>query len=175
MTKPYRPYIKTTLSRWEFFLIIIHLAIITLQIAYYISRWDDIPEIILTNSHRGTNFSKYDHTHYGALQHFGLMMVTIFFSFYMPKRGYTQDWKGRSLSHDMTKAKRQYRIETSNLLCISVMINLCIFLSNIIGIEKQIRLGIPTDDLTLLLPTIIAILMSWLVHHVLWTRLSDKS
>jgi hypothetical protein len=174
MTKSYRPYIKTTLSKWEFFLIIIHLAIITLQVAYYISRWDNIPEIILTNSHRGKNHSKYERAYYGTFQHFGLIMGSIFYSLYMPKIGYTQDWKGRSLSQDITKAKRQYRIEISNLLCIFVIINLFVSLSNIIGLEKQIRFGIPVDDLTLLLPTVIAMLMSWLVHHVLWTRLSDK-
>jgi magnesium-transporting ATPase (P-type) len=174
MTKSHRPSIKTNLSKWEFFLIVIHFAIIILQIMYYVSYWDSMPEIILTNSHRGKNHSKYEDVYDGTLQHFGMMMITILLSFCMPKMGYSQEWKGRSLSHDLAKAARQYRIETSNLLCISAMIHLFIFLSNIIGIGKQIRFGTPTDDLTLLPVTIIAILMSWLAHHVLWTRLSDK-
>jgi hypothetical protein len=174
MTKPYRPHIKMSLSKWEFFLIVIHLAIIALQIVYYVLYWDGIPELILTNSHRGKNLSKYDHTHYGLFQHFGFMVVSIFSCFYMPRKGYTQSWKGQSLSHDLVKAQKQYRIEISNLLCISITINLFIALSNIIGIEKQIRFGIPADDLTLLPLAIIIILISWLVHHVLWTRLSDK-
>jgi hypothetical protein len=179
MAKPHRPYIKMNISRWEFFLIVTHLAIITLQIMYYVLRWDSIPEIILAAVNprafrQGANHSKYDHACHQILFYFSLMMFSIFFSFYMPKKGYSIDWKGRSLSHDMAKAERQYRIEISNLLCISLVIYSFYLLNDIASIEKQIELGIAVVTWTPFPQAIIAALISWRIHHVLWTRLSDK-
>jgi hypothetical protein len=176
MAKPHRPDIKTNISRWEFFLVAIHLVIIAVQVSYYVLRWDSIPEVILAaaNSHKGRDLSKYEYTHNGTMFNIFLMIVSISLSFCLPKKGYSRDWKGRSLSHDVAKAKRQYRIEISNLLCISVLVHLMFLLNRITTMEKQIELGIGVESLSPLPQTIIAILISWLIHHILWTKLSDK-
>jgi hypothetical protein len=174
MTEFHRPHIKAKLSRWELFLIVIHVAIIIVQVRYLASRWDDIPWIILTNSHRGMNQDKYFYAYYGTFLNSSLMIVSIFFSFYVPKKGAVKGWHAQSLSHDIARAKKQYRIERSNLLCISALVHLMILINGILAMEKQIELGVAGGNFSSLPQTLIAILISWLIHHILWTKLSDK-
>jgi hypothetical protein len=174
MTKSYRPYIKIKLSKWEFCLVLFHLAIIAMKVRYFVVRWDEIPEIILTNSSKGTTQSKYFDTYFGTFLHSWLMIVNIFFCFYVPKKGSLRGWQARSLSHDIAKAEKQYRVEISNLLCISMLINLMILINQIVAIETQIEFGVAGSSFFPLPQTVIAIIISRLIHHVLWTRLSDK-
>jgi hypothetical protein len=164
------------ISKWEFFLIIAHLIIVILEVKYYSLRWENLPDIFLASSNKGnSNSTKYDYTYGSIIPNLWLMLITIFLSFCMPKYGYERGWKGRSLSHNMNKAKRQYRVEISNILCISVIAHYSSLFSHIMNIEIQIQTNRADGSMLPFFYMTILILISWLVHHVLWTRLADKS
>jgi hypothetical protein len=161
-------------SKWELFLIAIHVVIIVLEVGYYASRWDDLPAIISYCSEKGIKRSKYNHVYAQAFNSLPHTIFGIFGSYYIPKTGYLRGWDGPSLSHDMAKAAKQYRVEISNLLCMSVMTKLFFLVNGVLNTENQIKLGMALCNPTALLQIIIVIITCWLVHHMLWTKLSDK-
>jgi hypothetical protein len=174
MSSSHRPYIKMNFSKWEVFLVLIHVLIIGIEAKYYLIYWHNIPDVIISHSGRGINMNKYSYCQLGIFQSFCMMIVSVFLSLNSPRRGYFKDWKGRSLSLNLNKAKQQYRVEISNLLCSSLAIRLGFLLMLILDMENRIE-HIDSFDNWLVLSVMIFVLIIWLIHHILWTKLADKS
>jgi hypothetical protein len=174
MPSSHRPHIKMNFSRWEAFMVLIHVLINALEAVYYLMHWHNIPDVIISYSSRGMNMNKYSYCQLGVLQSFGMMIASIFLSLNSPRNGYSKDWKGRSLSLNINKAKQQYRVEISNLLCSSLVIRLGLLLMRILDIEDRIKRVEPSNN-WLVFPVMISISVIWFIHHILWVRLADKS
>jgi hypothetical protein len=119
--------------------------------------------------------NKYDYTYGGIWSYLFTLVLSISSCFILPK--YPGNLKVKSLSHDLDKARQQYRVERSNLLSISTIVHLLIMLGIIIGIEGQIRNINTNVFIVIVFPfsTIILVIINWCIHHVLWRNLSDRS
>lgn len=169
MSATNRPHIRMNISKWEIFLLMTHVPIIIANGMYYYTYWHDIPEILISNNNKWREMPKQTHLSAAISYNFYLM---VFGCYYILIRSRHKYWKGRDLSQDSSKAIKQYRIETSYLLCIFTIAHILLLLSGILGIEGQInRIYIP-DNWAFLF--IMPILFTWLIHHILWTRLADK-
>jgi hypothetical protein len=166
---PYRPEIKLSLSKWELFLAKLVFVIFGFGIIYAIANWSNIPEIIQLHSNKGKEINKafYLTTYVGQFLSFtGICFYYILFL------GRNKYYGGRSVSTELDKHILQYRIEASCLLCEFALLRLILTLSFILGIEKQIGNIYVSDNFWYLF--LIPIVIVWLIHHLLWTRLSDK-
>jgi hypothetical protein len=164
-----RPHIRMNISKWEIFLLMTHIPIVIAGITYYHTCWHDIPEILISNNNKWREMPKQTHLSFVINQTIHLMIFGCYYILIRPRHKY---WKGRNLSLSLFNAIKQYRIETSCLLCEFTAIHTLLLLSAILSIEWQInRIYIPDNWAFLFL---VAMLFIWLIHHVLWTRLADK-
>lgn len=165
----HRPYIKMNISKWEIILLMTHLPIIIIGGMYYYVYWHDIPEILVSNNNKWREMHKQIHLWASIGFNFQIMIFGCYYILSNPRNKY---WKGRSLSQNLSKARKQYRLETSCLLCNFAIAHILLVMSGILRIEGQIkRIYIP-DNWGLIF--LIAMLIIWLLHHVMWSKLSDK-
>jgi hypothetical protein len=164
-----RPYVRINISKWEIFLLMTHVPIVIAGFMYYYTYWHDIPEILISNNNKWREMPK--QTYLSSTISYNLCLM-IFGCYYILVRPRYKYWKGRDLSQNSSNVIIQYRIETSCLLCNFTIVHILLLLSGILGMEGQInRIYIP-DNWAFLF--IIPMLFTWLIHHILWTRLSDK-
>ncbi len=164
-----RPHIAMSISNWEILLLITHIPISVLLILYYYKYWNDIPEILISNNNKWREMPKQTHFTGSIGQNISFMMLGCYYILINPRNN---PWKGKNVSQNSSKAIKQYRIETSCLLCNFAIAHIFLVMSAILRIEGQInRIYIPDNWGWLF---IISMLLTWLIHHGLWTRLSDK-
>ena len=170
MKEKYCPQIKIYRSKAEILLVTINVLIFVGVITYFSSNWDYIPDIILAKGGRSGDMSKLQ----VFLLNLGFSFQLLAFIIFCFIDRYTINslcWV-RSVSRNLQKAKDQYRIEISCFLSISVMINLFYLFSAILKIENQLKHITVSNNILLIFPSFIIII--WLIHHILWTRLADK-
>ena len=170
MKDKYRPQIKIYRSKAEILLVATNVLIFVGGITYFSSNWNYIPDIILAKGGRSGDMSKLQL----FLVHLGFSFQLLAFIIFYFLDIYTINslWRVRSVSRNLQKAKDQYRIEISCFLSISVMINLFYLFSAILKIENQLKHIAVSNNILWIFPSVIIII--WLIHHVLWTRLADK-
>jgi hypothetical protein len=170
MKEKHRPYIKLYRSKSEVLFVIINIFIIAIGIIYFSSNWNHIPEIILTKGGRSGDMSKFQF----FLGYLGFSFQLLIFLIFCFVDRYTINsfcWV-RSVSRNSQKAKNQYRVEISCFLFISVVLNLFYLFGAILQIENQLKHISISNNILLVFPIVIGI--TWLIHHILWTRLADK-
>ena len=170
MKEKYRPQIKIYRSKAEILLVTINVLIFVGVITYFSSNWDYIPDIILAKGGRSGDMSKLQ----VFLLNLGFSFQLLAFIIFCFIDRYTINslcWV-RSVSRNLQKAKDQYRIEISCFLSISAMINLFYLFSAILKIENQLKHIAVSNNILWIFPSVIIII--WLIHHILWTRLADK-
>jgi hypothetical protein len=168
--EPYRPEIQLDISRWKYALFIFHSSIFLLGTFYLLIKWQYIPNSF-TEITRGVirMVPKESLIAY----HFCTLSPALFsfFALNVPAHK-VQEGRGRSVSHNLKKAKKQYLIEKSLYSCCSLIVHIFLSLFMIISIEKHLnRIYIPYFWWA---PFPICAGLILLIHHVRWTRLSDK-
>jgi hypothetical protein len=162
-----RPEIDMKISTWEIMLSSIHLLFLLVLIYYYHKQWNSIPTVIPGLSYReGAKTSFFGSRIYGA---FLIVSASIYTILLLPPSKY---FNGKSVSKKLHKAKMQYRVETSWWLCLSIAIHLFFLAENIVYVEAYIKknhISIHWWPYFFIVAGIV-----WLIHHILWTRLSDK-
>jgi hypothetical protein len=139
MSNLHRPHIKMSLSKWEIFLLMINFLIIITSILYILSNWESIPKTMLISgksAHENLHLQKIIYVQ----QHFFWVFLVLFsgISYFLlsPRNG---NWKGaRSVSNNLQKAQKQYRVESSCFLSNLSVINLFFSIYIVSDIRYQI-------------------------------------
>jgi hypothetical protein len=166
----YRPEINLRLSKWEIFLAFFVPVIFSVGFIYAIINWKNIPDIIYFN--RSNKIREMNKMSSWLIYSLGSLTITAFGYFYILCVSRSKYYGGRSVSSNLCKNILQYRIETSCLLCELILISIWYLIAAIAPIEIQI--GHINSSQSWLYPILISIPIVWLIHHLLWTRLSDK-
>jgi hypothetical protein len=162
-----RPKIDMKISTWELILSGVHLFPLIVLVAYYIREWHTIPGVIPGLSYREGEKTSF----FGVriLLTFVIISSSIHTILSSPRNKY---FKGRSVSRDLHKAMMQYRIEASWWLCLTISIHILFLTANIIYVETYIKKN--HVYISWWPQYFIAMVATWLIHHILWTRFADK-
>jgi hypothetical protein len=186
----YRPDIQIVPSRWEIFLALAILIVVAIGLVYAIVNWRNTPVTIqFPDSNKFRELDRLTFWILYTLKSLALMVIGNYYIFFTNRKNY---YGGRTVSKDRRKNILQYKIEASCLLCEFFLIVLGSLMDAITRIESQISnnyplktsfsfildikkqieyVQIPNVWLVSFLSIMIAI---WSIHHILWTRLSDK-
>jgi hypothetical protein len=166
---PYRPEIQIGLSKWELFLAKLVLVIFGFGIIYATANWSNVPEVIQLHGNKGKEINKLFYLIAYIGQFLSFTGIGFYYIFFLGRNKYCG---GRSVSSQLGKNILQYRIETSFLLCEFTLLRLILTLSFILEVERQIGNIYILDNLWYI--SLIPVLIVWLIHHILWSRLADK-
>jgi hypothetical protein len=157
------------ISKWESCLLLALLIIPIGGIMYYTKNWNYIPAFISAKSNK---YKEVDKTTY-AMFCIGMLSVPLGIGLYITLMNNINDYYSKEkVSKNLCNAMQQYRIETSCILCILTVLSLTVLFSHVKGIEGQMKNVYISDGYMIL--SIVSIGLIWLVHHIVWTRLSDK-
>jgi hypothetical protein len=162
-----RPKIVMDISIWEIILAGIHLVLFFVLIQYFTKEWQNIPKVI-----PGLSYRAGEKTYFFigvVLGHFLVFGSAIYTILSLPRNNY---FKGKSVSSKPRKAKVQYRVEASLWLCLTIAIHVLSVANNIIYVETQIKKNHISIDWAAQFLIVTGVI--WLIHHILWTMLSDK-
>jgi hypothetical protein len=166
----FRPERNLSISKWETFLALLVPTMLSIGLVYAIISWNNIPEIIrFTNSNKIKEMSK---IFFWGVYLSGCLTIAFLGYYYVLCTGRSNYYGGRSVSSNSQKNILQYRIETSCLLCELILISIWHVIAAIAPIEIQI--GHIYSSNNWLYSIWISMPVVWLIHHILWTQLSDK-
>jgi hypothetical protein len=171
----YRPRIQMSTSRWEIFLIITNLLIWIPAIIYYYYNRDNIHDIIIFKSNKPGQAPK-------DIFFFNNMLTSLFWSaiwIYIfkrtPKSIYPKmENVSKDISLDISKARNQYRVENSFWLIQPLILNLFFSVGSIDWIQEELKRPPFMAHWSWWLVFPLMVLITWLIHHILWSRLADK-
>jgi hypothetical protein len=164
------PGIILNISKWEILLLIVNIIVFAIIINYFVVNWNEIPEVIIST---GKKISKEFSTICCAWFNIFALSLSYKIVFSKPRKFYSTGKRAIRVSQNIQKAKKQYRIITSCYLCNFAIFNGCNNISWMANIDRQVK-HIKAFDIWSVPFPIIAMIITWLIHHILWTRLSDK-
>jgi hypothetical protein len=171
----YRPHIKMRFSRWEVFLILMSIVVWIPSIVYYYNNRDNIPDIIIFKSNKPGQSPKDGYFRSGVTFTFFWSAIGIYFFKKSPRSIYPEtNMISRDVSRDIFRAKQQYRVENSFWFINILILNIFYSITTIDEVNKELKHTYFMAHWWWWLVFPLAILISWLIHHILWTRLSDE-
>jgi hypothetical protein len=165
-----RQNISLRVSMWEILLLIINAVFFAVIINYFVVNWNEIPEVITSTGKRA---SKIHTTIFTVWSNLFALLLSYKIVFSKPRKIYSIGQRELRVSQNLHKAKKQYRIIASCYVCNFAIFNGCNNISWISILEQEVK-HIKAFDIWSVPFPIIAMIITWLIHHILWTRLSDK-
>jgi hypothetical protein len=169
-----RPNIIMNISVWENILLGVHLLLFATIVGYYFRESNNIPEWIPNSMmpdahHKGGGVRKVEYIIFNVLCHFSLACAAIYNILLQSRSKY---FGGRSVSNEISKALRQYRVEASWFLCLTAAIRLLLVTGNIVYVETYLKKSY--ISIHWWPQFFITVGFIWLIHHILWTRLANE-
>jgi hypothetical protein len=173
MKQKHRLHINLRASKFEALLICINITIYLLGVAYFIASWNDIPASI-------SGINRMGEIYYTPKPDFFLLYAAYSSSITLVQVFSTYVWRNNThkevifkVSSDLLKARKQYRIRDSRFFCTLIVIQLFCLIGTVGNIEYQRgHISIALENNLLFIP-LSFIIVTWLIHSMLWIRLSD--
>jgi hypothetical protein len=172
MSRKHYPPIKVGASKFEILLLRSHTAFFLLAFTYFIASWNSISGSISLINKAGELY------YIPKLQYFLLSMVFLLpliswhFSVYFWRNDQNDEFSP-SVSSNLLKAIKLYKIRRCCLCCTLTLVQLFFSIGIIGEIENQLgHISIALKNNLSLIPLSL-IIVNWLIHYILWIRLSD--